>query len=275
MNYFEGKIAVVTGAGSGIGRATALRLARAGTKVHIADLRADSADEAAEEITALGGRATAHVLDVADAAAVAALADAVYAVDGRCDILHNNAGYAVVGAVEDLELGDWQRVINVNVMGTIHGVHAFVPRMLAQGGGGHIVNTASLVGLVVWPRFAPYVTSKHAIVGLTEVLDAELSPRGIRAHAICPGVIDTPMVHDSPLRGAMSGDRENAVGFMKRFGASPDVVASAVLDAIEHNQLIRVVPRTQALPAWLLHRASPSLSGTLGRAITKFATRRP
>jgi NAD(P)-dependent dehydrogenase (short-subunit alcohol dehydrogenase family) len=272
MTRFNGKVAVVTGGGSGIGRATALRLAREGAKLHVVDVRREAAERVAGEIAALGGRARAHCVDVADAPAMLALAAAVYEEDGRCDILHNNAGFAVVGAVEDIELEDWRRVIDVNVMGVIHGVHAFVPRMLAQGGGGHIVNTASLVGLVVWPLFAPYVTSKHAIVGLSEVLDAELAPRGIRTHAICPGVIDTPMVHDSPLRGGMAGSRDNAIRFMSRFGADPDAVADAVVDAIEHNKVIRTVPRLQVMPVWLLHRISPTLSGALGRVIMRYAT---
>jgi NAD(P)-dependent dehydrogenase (short-subunit alcohol dehydrogenase family) len=268
MGRFNGQVAVVTGGGSGIGRATALRLAQEGARLHVVDLRQESADAAVRDIEARGGRATAHAFDVADADAVIALSEAVYAADGRCDILHNNAGFAVVGRVEDLELADWRRVIEVNVMGVIHGVHAFVPRMLDQGGEAHIVNTASMVGLVVWPLFAPYVTSKHAIVGLSEVLDAELAPRGIRAHAICPGVIDTPMVHDSPLRGAGAGDRGNAARFMKRFGANPERVADAVVDAIVKNKVIRPVPRAHVVPGWLLHRVSPAASGALGRTIT-------
>lgn len=271
MGRFDGQVAVVTGGGSGIGRATALRLAKEGARVHVADLRPDAAERVLREIEARGGRANAHAIDVADPDAVRALAGAVYAEDGRCDILHNNAGFAVVGRVEDLRLEDWRRVIDVNVMGVIHGVHAFVPQMLDQPGEAHIVNTASMVGLVVWPLFAPYVTSKHAIVGLTEVLDAEFAPRGIRAHAICPGVIDTPMVHDSPLRGDGVGDRGRAARFMKRFGANPDRVADAVVDAILKNKVIRTVPRAQVMPGWLLHRMSPTASGALGRTIAQRA----
>lgn len=270
---FHGRVAVITGGGSGIGRATALRLAREGAKVHVVDLRRESAERVVSEVVALGGGAVAHVADVSDASRMAELADAVYAEDGRCDVLHNNAGFAVVGAVEDIELEDWRRVVEVNVMGVIHGIHAFVPRMLAQPGEAHIVNTASMVGLIVWPLFSPYVMSKHAVVGLSEVLDAELAPKGIRVHAICPGVIDTPMVHDSPLRGPAAGDRANAVSFMKRFGTDPEKVADAVIDAIERNKVIRTVPRLQVTPAWLLHRLSPSLSGALGRLTTRLATR--
>ncbi|BAX96200.1 short-chain dehydrogenase [Mycobacteroides stephanolepidis] len=264
---FCGKIAVITGGGSGIGRSTAIALARLGAKVHVVDLVAENAETVTTEIRATGAGATAHHVDVTDPAAVDALATRVYAADGRVDILFNNAGVGLQGPVEMTSLDEWNRIINVNLMGVVHGVHAFVPRMLAQGGGGHIVNTASMLGLYVWPSFVPYATSKHAVVGLTEGLAAELGPRGIHATAICPGVVNTPIHETSPIHGDFAERRDEVRKWMNRVGADPDKVAEAVIKAIIQRQLICPVPRVQVQPAWALHRISPKTSGTVGRLV--------
>lgn len=272
QDHFRGKIAVVTGGASGIGRSTAILLARRGAVVHVVDRRGDGARGVAAEIMAAGGTAFSHEVDVTDADAMLELADTIYAESGRCDILHNNAGIGLVGPVQDLELDDWRAVVEVNIMGVVHGVHAFVPRMLAQGGGGHIVNTASMLGLTVWPLFVPYTMSKHAIVGLTEALDAELSPQGIRVSAVCPGVTDTPIAHDAQLRGDLSTNAD-AAQFLSRFGTSPDKVGEAVVDAIVSNKLIRPVPRHQVYPTWILRRISPRAGSVLGRVVSGLAMR--
>ena len=145
---FTGKVAVVTGAGSGIGCATALLLGRLGAKVHTADVNERSARVVCADIDAAGGHSVAHHVDVSDPASVEALANAVYDEDGAVDILHNNAGVGYGGPVDETTLDEWQRVLGVNLMGVVHGIHFFVPRMLQQGRPGHIVNTASLAGLV-------------------------------------------------------------------------------------------------------------------------------
>lgn len=270
---FDGKIAVITGGGSGIGRSTAILLSRLGATVHIAEINHATAESVAAEINAAGGRAKAHQVDVSDAAAVERLAEAVYASDKRVDILFNNAGIGLTGPVESVSLEDWQRTINVNVMGVVHGVHYFVPRMLKQGGGGHIVNTASLLGLSIWPEFVPYCTSKHAVVGLTESLNAELSSKGINVTALCPGVVNTPIIHDAVIQGEFEERRKDVVNFMQKFGTSPDKVADAVVDAIRRRQLIRTVPHTHVIPAWTLRRLSPSLGVAFGSRVFGFIKR--
>ena len=164
---FAGKVTVVTGAGSGIGRATALLLARLRAKVHVSDLDGAPADAVRAEIEAAAGagRATADAVDVTDPTAVESLAGRVFAEDGAVDVLHNNAGFGHAGRVEDTTLEGWQRVLGVNLMGTVHGIHFFVPRMLRQGRRAHVVNTASGLGLLASAQLAPYCGRSSASSG--------------------------------------------------------------------------------------------------------------
>ncbi len=261
-----GKIAVVTGAGSGIGRATALLLASHGAKVHAADLDGESAVAVAAE---LGPGAQAHTTDVSDPAAVEELAAAVFEAEGGVDVLHNNAGIGHGGNVEATTVSDWQRVIGVNLLGTAYGVQAFVPRMLEQGRPATVINTASMAGLVPIAKMAPYTTSKFGVVGMSEALNAELSKRGIHVVAVCPGIINTPIVRDGIVRGELAELQAKAVAFYEARGASPDAVARAILGAIAKPKPVVVVPRTHVLPAYLLQRLSPRLTQALSRNMTR------
>ncbi len=229
---FAGKVTVVTGAGSGIGRATALLLARLRAKVHVSDLDGAPADAVRAEIDAAAGagRATADAVDVTDPTAVESLAGRVFAEDGAVDVLHNNAGFGHAGRVEDTTLEGWQRVLGVNLMGTVHGIHFFVPRMLRQGRRAHVVNTASGLGLLASAQLAPYCASKFGVVGLSEALNAELSPQGIRVTAVCPGIIDTPITRAAVMRGEQLERIQATRDFYRRRGASPETVAEAVVD---------------------------------------------
>ena len=271
---FAGQVAVVTGAGSGIGRSTALLLARLGAAVHAADLDEPSARGVASQIEAAGGRSIAHAVDVSDAAAVEAFAEQVFEADGGIDVLHNNAGIGHAGAIDETTLEEWQRVLGVNLMGVVHGIHYFVPRMLRQGRPAHVVNTASMAGLVPVAEMAPYCTSKHAVVGLSESLNAELSPRGIHVSAICPGFINTAIVDDAYLDGELAGQRDRIKSFYVRFGSSPDVVAEAVVDAVRRNKIIRTVPRHHVVLNWALRRISPRAAQPFARASTRFISGR-
>ncbi len=264
-----GRVAVVTGAGSGIGRAIALRLGGAGAIVHVADLDGQRADAVSADIAAAGGRASAHVVDVTDPAAVEALAAEVFDAHGGVDLLFNNAGVGHAGAVADTPLEDWRRIIEVNLMGVVHGVHAFVPRLLAQGRPSHVVNTASMAGLVASAGLVPYCTSKFAVVGLSEALDLEIGPLGIRVTALCPGIINTDIVRTTTTRGAWDARHEKLTEIYATRGTSPDVVAAAALDAVARGLVIVPTPRYQVLPPWLLKRYAPPLGRAFARATAR------
>ncbi len=264
-DQFKGQIAVVTGAGSGIGRSMALLLGKLGAKVHAADLNGASAIDTAGKINDAGGEAVAHTLDVTDAAAVAKLAEEVFTEDGRVDILHNNAGIGHAGPIEETPLEDWQKVLDVNLFGVINGLNAFVPKMIEQGGSAHVVNTASMAGLQASAGMAPYCTSKFGVVGMSIALDAELKSKGIRVTALCPGIINTAIVKESTMRGAIENRHDKLTNFYKKRGASPDVVARDAVTAILRKQVIKPTPSWQVSPGWWLMRISPRAYTGLAR----------
>jgi NAD(P)-dependent dehydrogenase (short-subunit alcohol dehydrogenase family) len=269
----SGKVAVVTGAGSGIGRASALLLASHGARVHAADLNGAAAEAVAAEIERADGNAVARALDVSDPDAVEALAESVFAAEGHVDVLHNNAGIGHAANIEATTIEDWQRVISVNLLGVAYGVQAFVPRMLRQRRPASVINTASMAGIVPTAKMAPYCASKYGVVGLSEALNAELSKRGIHVSAICPGIINTPIVATGIMRGDVAAIQAKATDFYARRGASPDEVARAVLKTIGKHQMIVPVPRRQVTVPYLLHRISPQLTQPLARSFERIVGR--
>ncbi len=258
-----GQVAFVTGGASGIGRALAEALVRRGDRVVVADINASAADAVARELADRGpGSASAAGLDVADAPAFEQAVRHTYAEAGRLDVLFNNAGIAIGGPVEELTLGHWERTIDVNLRGVIHGIHAAYPLMLEQGFG-HLVNTASVAGLLPFPLGAPYAATKHAVVGLTLSLRSEAAAHGVRASVVCPGVIDTPILdndgpHDLPATSLKGRGRAMLVHANRGPAYPPEKLAEEILRGVAQNRAIIVVP-ARARIAWLANRIAPRL----------------
>ena len=253
MEFFSGKTAIVTGAGSGVGRGLAEELARRGAEVVLADQNKERLNSTVEAIIQGGGRAEGAMLDVADPQAVGSMINAVVEQHGRLDYLFNNAGIAVGGEVRDCNLEHWRKVLDVNLYGVIHGVDAAYPIMVRQGFG-HIINTASIEGLVPFPGTAGYVASKYAVVGLSQSLRIEAEDLGVKVSVVCPGYIETNIFQDSEMVGL---DRDKALGVISRMrGLSPRRCAEIILSGVERNKAIIIVTGTARF-LWILGRISP------------------
>jgi len=198
----EGKAALITGAGSGIGRASAELFSSEGSAVAVVDLREDAARETADKISADGGRAVAVAADVTDADGIEAAVARIVSELGRLDIVYNNAGIGSTGSVADGTEEDWDRCLAVNAKGTFLTSRAAVPHLEASGGGA-IVNQGSVAALVGVANFAAYCAAKGAVVSLTRSMAIDLAPRGIRVNVICPGTVFTPLME--PMLTARGG----------------------------------------------------------------------
>lgn len=254
MSIFKDKIAIVTGGASGIGEALARDLARQGAEVLLADIQIDAAMSVAAKITASGGRAAAHYLDVTDSEAVARFVARTAAEKGRLDYMFNNAGIAIVGEFRDLPAADWKRILDINVNGVFAGTAAAYAVMIRQGSG-HIVNTASVAGLVPSPGLAAYCASKHAVVGLSTSLRAEAAVYGIKVSAGCPGFIRTAIL-DSKAVGLPKERKSKARA--QAMAMAPEKCAAQVLAGVAKNKAI--IPITgHAKLMWALLRYFPAL----------------
>lgn len=207
MQDFTGKIAVITGAASGIGRALAAKAGEEGMGLVIADIDPQALQQLANQLSDTGVEVLCQVSDVSNYDSVQALADAAYKRFGRVDILFNNAGVLLSGFCWERSLQDWQRIMGVNFWGVLHGIKAFVPRMIEQSGDGHIVNTSSLAGLLASPLMGPYTVGKQAVVALAETLHYELAMinSSLKVSVVCPGPVATDIANSDTGAGAGGG----------------------------------------------------------------------
>jgi NAD(P)-dependent dehydrogenase (short-subunit alcohol dehydrogenase family) len=245
IRTFQGSVAIITGGASGIGRAMGLELARRGAgEIVIADLQKELAEAAAEEIRGLGSRATVVRLDVRDGDAVERMVADVQRSSGRIDYVFNNAGTGVMGETQLLDKRDWDLTIDINVGGVVNVVRAAYPRLLAQGYG-HLVNTASMAGLVGSPFLSAYVATKHFAVGLSKSMRVEGAHHGVRVSALCPGAVKTPLLTGGSIgRSLYEMSDERKLAWWARFHPGDvTLFAKQALEEIAKNRAIIVLPK--------------------------------
>jgi len=261
----KGKVVVVTGAGSGLGRCLALEFAGHGAKVHGVDIDGARADALQREARASGLLSVSgHQVDCSDVVAVEALAAGIMDEDGRVDVLVNNAGVCVGGLVQDIPLKDWQWITDVNWWAAVNGIRAFLPGMI-QRGEGHVVNVASMAGVLGLPGVAPYCATKAAVVALSESMAIEVASAGVGVTVVCPGSIRTRVIEDARL--AMPAAWKNRLaGLMDRWSRSPERVAARVVRAVRSGRSVLRLPG-ELWPLWILRRLSTRVYiGVLSRA---------
>ena len=249
MEELAGRTGFVTGGASGIGLALGRAFAEAGMKVMLADIETNALDVAVKSLCAFGPSVRGVPCDVADPTSVEGAAQATYQAFGNVHVVCNNAGVAAAGGIDTISLDNWRWVLDVNLMGVLHGIRAFLPHIRAHGEGGHIVNTASMAGLRGGIGFSPYVASKFAVVGMSEGLSMQLKPHGIGVTVLCPGIVRTrigdsgrnrqPRYGEAPMLDPSSPAAGLVAEIARRIeaGLDPATVAARVLSAVRKNEL--------------------------------------
>ncbi|MCV7028256.1 SDR family oxidoreductase [Mycobacterium sherrisii] len=239
--YFAGKRSLVTGAASGIGRATALRLAAQGAELFLTDRDADGLTQTVADARALGARVPVHrALDIADYDSVAAFAGDVHAAHPSMDVVMNIAGVSAWGTVDRLSHEQWTKMVSINLMGPIHVIESFVPPMIAAGRGGHLVNVSSAAGLIALPWHAAYSASKYGLRGVSEVLRFDLARHRIGVSLVVPGAVKTPLVNTVEIAGVNREDPKVA-RWVDRFSGhavSPERAAEKILAGVAKNRYL-------------------------------------
>lgn len=275
MGYFSGKHCFVTGAASGIGKATALALAKEGAVLAITDINTDQLQQTATEIQQLGAELIlVQAADITDFAAIAQMADVLHSQYGSMDMLFNIAGISTWGSIENLELEHWRQLVDVNLMGPVHVLKAFTPTMIAVGKGGHIVNVSSAAGLFGLPWHSAYSATKFGLRGLSEVLRFDLKPSNIHVSLVCPGAVDTGLVRTINIVG-VDVEHPRVKALTSRFqkhAVSPERAAQSILKGVRRKQYMVYTSADIAFGHWFTRKwAWPYqvVMSLLNRLVTK------
>jgi len=270
VSKLRGKTAVVTGAASGIGRASALAFARRGAGLALCDVNEAGLGEVAEQIRGLGCEVFTRQVDVASREQMRDFADAVHERVEAVDILMNNAGVGLGAGFLDTTLDDWEWILGVNLRGVIHGCHFFLPAMVRRGRGGHVVNVSSSAGFAPSELLLAYCTTKFAVLGMSESLRDELSRYDIGVTAVCPGIINTAIVESARVRGEQASEsaRQRSIEAFRRRNYTPERVAENILKAVQKNRAVAPI----APEAWLMYylrRFTPGVLAWVNHRLTE------
>jgi NADP-dependent 3-hydroxy acid dehydrogenase YdfG len=238
MKELKDKKVLITGAASGIGRATAIAMGKWGCRLFLTDINGDDLKKTVEEISGAGGTVClARPFDVGSYEAMADFAKDIHADYGTLDILINVAGIALFSRIEDMSHNDWEKVIKVNLWGVIHGLECFVPEMIRAGNGGHIVTISSTAGIIGLPWHTVYAGTKHALVGMSEVLRYDLKKHKIDVTVVCPGAVNTGLVKTVEIHANKEITDKTRTHFLKR-AISPEKVADLIIGAIRSRKFL-------------------------------------
>ncbi len=270
MNQFKGKVTIVTGGASGMGRALCEELGKVGAVVTIADINADGAKEVAKSINENGGQTRSEQINVTQAEEVKRVIKGTYSDHGRLDYIFNFAGILVVGEAFDMDIEDWSRILDINLKGVVYGTAIAYPIMVEQGFG-HIVNMSSYQGLIPAGAATAYATTKHGVIGLSTSLYSEAVQLGVKVSVVCPGFINTPLFQTADT---LKADREEVFsGIPFKLMEAKDA-AKAILKGVERNKKIIIFPFYARL-FWYLYRIHPVLASPLvGGLIKNFRARK-
>lgn len=267
----RGRTALVTGAGSGIGKETALALGQRGADLVICDVNQEGMEATAAQLRSMGRTVLARRVDVAQRGEVEAFAAEVHRQVDAVDILVNNAGVGLGGGMLETTLEDWEWVVGINFWGVIYGCHYFVPAMVKRGRGGYVVNLSSSAGFGASSALVAYTATKFGVLGFSEAIRQELAPYGIGVTAVCPGVINTAITQTGRMRGPLGTDaaRQRIVGLFQRRNYGPDRVAANILRAIQRNRAVAPVS-PEAWAMYVMKRVAPSVMNWMtGRVVER------
>ncbi len=274
ITTFDGKKCLITGAASGIGRATAIAAAARGAHVFLTDVNEIGLAETTAHIGRAGGTVSfSRALDISDFEAVTAFADEIHDQFGSLDIVMNVAGISAWGTVENLEHRHWKSMVDVNLMGPIHVIECFVPPMIAAGRGGHLVNVSSAAGLLALPWHAAYSASKFGLRGVSEVLRFDLKRHGIGVSLVVPGGVRTGLVGTVQIAGVDRSDPriEKLTRRFEKRAVTPEKVAACILSGIEKNRFLVYTSPDVRFGYWWARKFAPPYEFVMQKANDQFS----